>query len=224
MPHYMYQGVRSRDILIDKKTNSILIGNQEKRRVERWSLDSVTATGETIIENISCYGLAMDDEDSVYVTDPKNHEVRRYLKDDRVGTVVAGGHGQGKELNQLNEPRYLAINSQGSVYVSDYKNHRVVKWDRGAKQGVLVAGFGGSGSKRTQLFYPTKILVDADDNIYIADTMNDRVVRYRWNAKVADILISHVQLKIPLAISFDRHGNLYVSDSSSCVRRFLLIN
>ena len=53
------------------------------------------------------YGFATDDEGSLYVSDYKRHEVRRYARGDRTGVVVAGGNGQGAASNQLNGPRNI---------------------------------------------------------------------------------------------------------------------
>ena len=36
------------------------------------------------------------------------------------GTVVAGGHGQGEQLDQLNEPTYLFVDAQSTVYVGHH--------------------------------------------------------------------------------------------------------
>jgi hypothetical protein len=46
------------------------------RRVMRWSRQSGTTIGEIIIDNIACWGLTMDNERNLYVTDMENDEVR----------------------------------------------------------------------------------------------------------------------------------------------------
>ena len=64
----------------------------------------------------------------------------RYTIGDKNGIVVAGGNGQGNQLNQLNCPTYLFFDEEQAVYVSDNHNHRVMKWNKGANQGIVVAG------------------------------------------------------------------------------------
>ncbi len=98
------------------------------------------ASGETILSNISCGGLAMDGNGSLYIADWLKHEVRRYRIGDNKGTVVVGGNGQGNLLNQLYNPWFIFVDRDRSVYVSDRSNHRVMKWEEGAKQGIIVAG------------------------------------------------------------------------------------
>ncbi|CAF1420927.1 unnamed protein product, partial [Didymodactylos carnosus] len=77
----LYQLNMTIDILLDKKNHSIIICDQGNRRVMRWSLQSGTTEGKTIINKIYCWGLAMDDEGALYVTDVKKHEVRRCTKE-----------------------------------------------------------------------------------------------------------------------------------------------
>ncbi|CAF5182116.1 unnamed protein product, partial [Rotaria magnacalcarata] len=92
-----------------------------------------TTRGEILIDNIHCWGLAMDEQRYLYVSDVTKHEVRRYKLGEKNGTLVAGGNGKGSDLNQLNGPTYLFVDRDYSVYVSDYSNHRVMKWTKGAK-------------------------------------------------------------------------------------------
>ncbi|CAF2013465.1 unnamed protein product, partial [Rotaria magnacalcarata] len=110
------------------------------RRVGRWSRRSGTTQGEILIDNIACFGLAMDEQRYLYASDHVKGEVRRYKFGENIGTLVAGGNGQGGGLNQLNEPRYLFVDRQQNVYVSEWANQRVMKWNKGATEGIVVAG------------------------------------------------------------------------------------
>ena len=163
------------DVLIDKETNSLFIADQDNRRVLRWSRHQDTTHGEVIVDNIDCFGLAMDHQRYLYVSDIGKHEIRRYTIGDKNGIVVAGGNGRGSQLNQLNYPTYLFVDEEQAVYVSDYYNHRVMKWNKDAKEGILVARGGGYGSALTQLSYPQGIFVDTSATMYIVDARNDRV-------------------------------------------------
>lgn len=212
---------RPTNILIDNDKKSLIIADRDNRRVIRYYLGSDSIPVETILDNISCCGLAMDDEGTLYVTDSSKDEVRRYLPGDKAGEVVAGGNGKGAGLHQLNGPAYVAIDSDDTLYVSDYNNHRVVKWNRGAVEGTIVAGWDGYGSESTQLNHPNSIVIDTNDNLYIADEYNHRIIRYRNNVRTAEILVD--RLKNPLALSFDNQKNLYVTCSNR-VLQFKIIN
>ena len=105
------------DVLIDKETNSLFIADRGNRRVLRWSRRQDTTQGEVIVDNIACCGLAVDHQRYLYVSDTDKHEVRRYTIGDKNGIVVAGGNGEGNQLNQLNWPTYLFVDEEQAVHV-----------------------------------------------------------------------------------------------------------
>ena len=87
------------DVLVGKETNSLFIADRANVRVVRWSRRQETVQDEVIVDSISCTGLAMDDQRYLYVSDVVKDEVRRYTIGDKNGIVVAGGNGQGNQLN-----------------------------------------------------------------------------------------------------------------------------
>ncbi|CAF1520196.1 unnamed protein product [Rotaria magnacalcarata] len=217
------------DVLNDKETDSLIICDQGNRRVVRWSRRSGTTQGEILIDNIDCWGLAMDEQRNLYVSDVVKHEVRRYRLVEMNGTLVAGGNGKGDGLSQLNFPAYLFVDRQQNVYVSDKWNNRVMKWNKGAKEGVVVAGGQGYENALTQLSFPNGIFVDTLGTLYVADTLNHRVMRWtQGDNKQGTVIVGGNgygagpnQLSFPFGLSFDRHGNLYVANwSDHRVQRF----
>ncbi|CAM4949023.1 unnamed protein product [Rotaria socialis] len=217
------------DVLIDKETDSLIICDQRNRRVVRWSRRSGTTQGEILIDNIQCWGVAMDEQRYLYVSDTEKHEVRRYQLGEKNGALVAGGNGQGGGFNQLNVSKYLFVDRQQTVYVSDNNNHRVMKWNKGAKQGIVVAGGQGEGNALTQLSHPNGLFVDTLGRLYVADQENHRVMRWTQGDKKQGTVIvggngsgaGANQFNYPYGLSFDRQGNLYVADvGNSRVQRF----
>ncbi|CAF4450225.1 unnamed protein product, partial [Adineta steineri] len=140
-----------RNVIID--SDNLIICDWGNRRVARWPRRDGTE-GEIIISDIECFGgLAMDDSKNLYVADFQKNEVKRWKQGEVQGTVVAGGHGDGNGLNQLNGPTYIFVDRNHSVYISDKDNHRVMMWREGAQEGVIVAGGRGKGNDLTQLKY-----------------------------------------------------------------------
>ena len=216
------------DVLIDTENNSLLIGDRGNRRVIRWSRHQGTTQGELIVDNIDCGGLAIDHQRYLYVSDYITNEVRRYTIGDKNGTVVAGGNGQGNQLNQLNTPTYLFIDEQQALYVSDLLNHRVMKWNKGGNQGIIVAGGQGQGNALTQFSLPCGLFADSSSTIHVTDAQNHRVMRWPKGAQQGTVMvggkgqgIASNQLNMPEGLSFDRQGNLYVVDEDNHrVQRF----
>ena len=163
------------DVLIDKETNSLFIADRYNRRVLRWSRRQGMTQGEVIVDNIDCYGLAIDHQRYLYISDYVTDEVRRYTIGEKNSIVVAGGNGQGNQLNQLNFPTYFFVDEEQAVYVSDYYNHRVIKWNKDAKEGIVVAGRREEESALTQLSHPHGLFFDRSGTIYVVDVRNDRV-------------------------------------------------
>ncbi|CAF3829871.1 unnamed protein product [Rotaria sp. Silwood1] len=205
-------------MIIDKERDSLIICDFGNNRVVRWPRRNGT-NGETIIANIYCTGLTMDENESLYIADWKKHEVRRYRIGDTEGTVVAGGNGEGNRLDQLSNPEYVFVDRNHSVYVSDWGNHRVMKWEVGAKQGIIVAGGEGQGNSLTELNNPEGVVADQLDTVYVADSGNDRIMRWPKGAKQGSVIAGgngqgrqSNQLFYPHGLSFDRQGNIYVVD------------
>ncbi len=93
----------------------------------RWPRRGGTS-GQTIISNIDCNGLEMDDDGFLYVSNTADNHIKRWCVGDTTGTVAAGGNGRSDRLDQLNDPYYIFVDQNQSVYISDNKNHRVMKW------------------------------------------------------------------------------------------------
>lgn len=128
------------------------------------------------------------------------------------GITVAGGNGQGDQLNQLNDATGLCIDKDQTIYIVDQYNHRVVAWKRYANKGKIVAGGNGQGSRINQLSFPRNVIIDENTNtIIITDKGNRRVVRWpRENGTSGEIVIESIDC---WGLALDSSGcSLYVSD------------
>jgi len=209
------------DVIIDKNNKSLIICDKGNRRVIRWSLEN-QQDKQILIDNITCFGLMMNECGDLFVSDVDKHEVKRWRigENEAEGTVVAGGQGKGNNLNQLNWPSFIFIDRKETIYVSDRDNHRVMKWLKGAKEGIIVAGGQGPGHSLNQLFGPLGLIVNEVGDIYVADCLNHRIMCWPFGSKEGRIVVggngegegSH-QFKYPTGLSFDVENNLYVVDS-----------
>ena len=207
------------DVTVDTKNNSLIICDQENRRVVERSRQNGTKNGQILIPDIDCGGITMDINGYIYVSDYQKDEVRRWKRGETNGIIVAGGNGEGNHLAQLNYPTYLFVDQDDSLYVSDYDNHRVMKWMKNTKEGIIVAGGQGQGDKLTQLNGPQGVIVDHLGNVYVADSNNDQIMCWSKGSEQGRIIVGENgygkqsnQLDGPSGISFDREDNLYVVD------------
>ena len=125
--------------------------------------------------------------------------------------TIAGGNGEGQELNQLNRPYGLYIDNEKTIYIADFGNHRIIAWKKGATCGEIVAGGNGEGSENHQLSYPQKVIIDeVNDSLIIADNGNKRVVRWpRRNGLSEETIIKNVRCA---DLIMHKNQYLYISD------------
>ncbi|CAF1246209.1 unnamed protein product [Adineta steineri] len=207
------------NVIVDQQNHSIIIADHGNRRVIRW----LNQNQEILIQNIHCWGLAIDKNGFLYVSDWEKHEVRRWkMEEYKRGIIVAGGNGKGDQLNQFNFPTFIFVDEDQSVYVSDTSNHRVMKWRKDATEGIVVAGGNGQGENLNQLSSPHGVIVDDLGQIYVADCWNDRVMRWCEGKAEGEIIVGgnglgyrSNQLNRPRGLFFDDEKNLYVADFSN---------
>jgi sugar lactone lactonase YvrE len=154
--------------------------------------------GPATLARLNCpYGIALDSDDSFYITDLANHCVRKVDAAGIITTIVGsgptadnkggyGGDGGPAAQARLNKPSGVALGHDGSLYIADILNHRVRKVDSAgiistvAGHGATGEGLGqyaGDGGPATQasLNCPAGIVLAPDGSLYIADLRNDRV-------------------------------------------------
>ena len=129
------------------------------------------------------------------------------------GITVAGGNGQGSQLNEFRWPKNIFVDDDNQCfYVVDWGNDRILEWKFGAKNGKVVAGGNGRGNHPNQLNQPMDVIVDqANDILIISDWGNRRVVQWpRRNGKAGQTIISNVDCS---RLATDSNGDLYISES-----------
>jgi len=207
------------NVLVDKQNHSVIICDRGNRRVIR-CYGRYKANQQILISDIDCWGLAMDKNGYLYVSDYEKNEVTRWGKGYINGILVAGGNGEGQKLNQLSGPTYIFVDENDSIYISDTANHRVMKWKKNAKEGIVVAGGHGCGDEFEQLSHPRGVIVNHLGQIYIADWGNNRVMRWCEGETKGSTVVGGNgngkepnQLAYPTSLAFDAEGTIYVADS-----------
>ena len=68
--------------------------------------------------------IFVNDEQSIYISDMKNHRVMEWRKDAPEGEIIIGGNRPEQRSDQLREPDELEEN----LYASDALNNRILLW------------------------------------------------------------------------------------------------
>jgi sugar lactone lactonase YvrE len=133
-------------------------------------------------------GIEIDAQQNLYVTEWRNHCVRKISPQGVVttlaGTNVAGFvDGQGSAA-RFDTPDGITIDALGNLYVVEHLNHAVRKVD--ANGNVLtVAGLGTSGfadgDRRAAMFNaPAAIMWHPDGSLWVSDTENHAIRRIEF--------------------------------------------
>ena len=201
----------------------------ENGRVQKLILENNTWI--TVMNvNSSCSGLFVDIKDNLYCSMSSHHQVvKRDLNDSLMTwTRVAGTGTEGSASNELNRPRGIFVDVNLDLYVADCWNNRVQLFQSGQSDGITVAG-GASSSSTISLPCPIGIVLDVHKDLFILNYGNHRIVGsglHGWRCLVGCYGQGSRsnQLSLPSTLSFDRFGNLYVTDhNNNRIQKFQLL-
>jgi len=183
-------------------------------------------------------GLAFSSTGELYVSDYRNHAIRKInlgtgIISPVAGTGIGGLSGDGGQavLANIYLPQGLAFDTNSNLYFADSWNNRVRKIN-GAGIISTVAGttfgFSGDGYSATlaKLYGPTDVTVDVNNNVYIADYYNNRVRKVDVAGTISTFagngayafagdggLAVTASLKGLSSVTFDVYGDMLISDS-----------
>ncbi|CAF3900634.1 unnamed protein product [Adineta steineri] len=131
--------------------------------------------------------------------------------------VAAGTGIRGSASSQLNSPRGVFVDVNLDLYVADCYNHRVQLFQSGESNGITVAG-SGSLNPTIILRCPSGIILDGNKYLFIVDYGNDRIISsgssgFRCLFGCYGSGSQSNELNYPSSLSFDRFGNMFVTDS-----------
>ncbi|CAF1472031.1 unnamed protein product, partial [Adineta steineri] len=217
----MDQLTQPTDVVLDKEKKYLIICDYKNRRVMKWSLQN-SQDCQVLIPSIYCFGLAMDSNGDLYISDWTEGKVTRWQQGYNEGILVAGGNGEGNQLNQLNEPKYIFVDKDHSLYIVDDMNNRVMKWNKNANEGSLVAPGQVSNENLDTMVRSKGVIVDHEGNIYVSSDGSHQITRWSPGAIEGTPVIGEkqsgsepTQLQDPHDLSLDQQGNLYVVDRNN---------
>ena len=202
-------------------------------QAETVSKRSWNANNSVTVMNINktCFGLFVDVMDNLYCSfEAPDRVVRKSPHADINQTVVVAGSGTtGSAPDMLYGPRGIFVDTDFALYVADCFNNRIQRFSHGQSNGITVAGSGAAGT--IALNMPSGVILDGNKYLYITDHGNHRVIGsgplgFRCIIACTGTPGSAAnQLHYPVGLSFDSHGNLFVTDTENDrVQKFLLSN
>jgi sugar lactone lactonase YvrE len=159
-------------------------------------------------------GLAMDDNDRLFVSDVKLNRVLVLNAKHQMEATVGG--------DVLNDPAGIAIDTENRLlYVVDTGNDAVRVFD--ADNFKLLRSIGTPGRKHTStdpgtFSLPTNVAVDGDGNVYVTDTFNNRVEIFDADGTFISQFGKNGdgpgQFERPKGIAVDCDGHIWVVDDA----------
>ena len=208
----------------DLSNHRIQIWRAATEQWEQWGAGgSVSGTG--LGEFSAPYGISVDYDGTVYVSEAGNHRIQR--RDSVTGQWTQYGKADntaGGELGEFSNPRDVRTDHAGNLYVSDVFNHRIQKLDIASNQWSQWGKAGNqSGTGAGEFNQPSSVAFDVDGNMYVADRSNYRVqvlsaATGEWtslgalgNASGSD----PGEFASPGGVAVDSDGHIYVADANN---------
>lgn len=193
--------------------------------------------------------IRFDAEGNYYLTDMKNHVIRRVdgktgIISTFAGTGEAGYGGDGGVATQatLKQPHSIQFGPDGDLYICDIGNHVIRKVDM--ETGIIstFAGTGkagptpdGSPITGTPLKGPRSIDFDADGNLWLCTREGNQVFKLDLKAGVIHHMAgtgekgfsghggpaTQAKLSGPKGIAIDAEGNAWLADTESHTVRMI---
>ncbi|MGC2449420.1 MAG: SMP-30/gluconolactonase/LRE family protein, partial [Candidatus Sulfotelmatobacter sp.] len=162
-PYGMAVDSKNNLYVADQKVGAIFIFNTETR-------DAELIRNKQHAHFVRIIGLAMDDGDRLFVSDPGLNHVLVFDANHTATDVITEG---------MAEPGSLAIDRENRLlYVSDIKLDQILVYDADSLKLMRKIGTTGHNHELTtpgDFAKPSGLAVDADGNLYVCDTLNDRI-------------------------------------------------
>jgi gliding motility-associated-like protein len=182
-------------------------------------------------------GICVDKTGSIYITDRRNHRVRKIGVSGVITTIAGNGFASysgdgGLAVNaHLNSPASVKVDNDGNIFMVDSDNNRVRKVDTSGFISTVVGngqyGYSGDNGLATAANSDGfSIAFDKDGNYYIINFSRIRKINkagiittiagnglYGFSGDGGQA--TSAEINLPWGISVDKNDNIYIADTKN---------
>lgn len=184
-------------IATDRSGNAYVVDryNLSVRKITPEGMVSTVAmvTGDTTKEGVRVdrlswpMGIAVDRKGQIFVSDTRDHVIRR-ISQEGIASIHAGrGGGPGyrdgsADVAQFSSPAGLAIDRSGNLYVADHGNDMVRKITPGGTVTTIAdkgnsTSHAGTRMHAVSIKNPTWITVDSSGNVFVTSEWSSKIYK-----------------------------------------------
>ncbi|MFA6571650.1 MAG: T9SS type A sorting domain-containing protein [Bacteroidota bacterium] len=153
----------------------------------------------------SCYDIAVDNANNIYVSDRENHRIQKFTSN---GNFLTKWGNFGTNNGEFNRPHGIYFSPELHVEVCDFENHRLQSFNA---TGGYISKFATNG--------PSDVAVDINGNFYVLDFFQNKVKKYDGSASLilswGSAGSGDGQFNGPMSIALDVSNNVYVVDQNN---------
>jgi sugar lactone lactonase YvrE len=192
------------------------------------------------------FGVAVDGNSNLYVTDTYDHAVRKVAPGGVVTTLAgltgaAGSTDGSGGSSRFNLPAGVAMDAAGNVYVADSSNQTIRMITPAGLVTTLAGSAGTSGTNdgtgvAARFNTPSGVALDSQGNVYVADTGNHAIRRITPTGEVTTLAGAlgtsgsvdgtggAARFYLPASVAVDAAGNVFVADAANHTIRRISTN
>lgn len=202
-------------VAVDSKGN-VYTADQKVGAIFIFSTTTETKSVDMIKNSVHAHfvriiGLAMDDNDRLFVSDPGLRHVLVFNKDHKPEDVITEG---------MVDPGGLAIDTRNRLlYVADVELDQVLVYDADTYKPIRKIGTTGKKHELTtpgDFSKPAGVAVDGEGNLYVADTYNNRIEIFDADGQFVSTFGKAGDgpgyFARPKGIAIDGDGHVWVAD------------
>ncbi|TAK32113.1 MAG: TIGR03663 family protein [Chloroflexota bacterium] len=159
-------------------------------------------------------GVAIDNQDNVYVTDTGNKRVQVF---DTSGKFIAAFGGAGNAPGQFNEPVGIGADGTGNIWVADTWNRRIQKFDKTFKPVMQIPL--ASGWESLGILNKPMLAIEPTGNVIVTDPENHRLLRFSSQGILLGVIgkpgIDNASYNLPIGVAVDGQGSVFVVEAGN---------